>query len=405
MFTAADYALALATFAGGATASWLISRKKTVRTSEDPNAALAESPTPSAPGTTGLGIVALAELLREVVLVLDKNDRLVFLNAAAKTLPGLDGEVLGKDAAVLIRSADFLECLRNFRAGRRTEHPVDVLIRRAPSAPDLTLEAVLAPLPESAKFGPDAVAAVLIDVSRLRRLENIRREFVANVSHDLRTPVTIVKGFAQTLAEDYDRMEDTDRKRFIEKIQRNTRRLHLMLEDLLELSTLEETGAAALHPAPGVLHQTLRETAEALEDRFKAAGIALETEFSADDRRVGVDAAKFSRVAQNLLENALRYAAGATRVRIITRTTDSAFEVRFEDDGPGVAYAEYEKVFERFYRAEKSRSVTGGGSGLGLSIVKHILLAHGGEVKAEPARGTKGFAAVLTLPLLPPDRA
>lgn len=397
--TPAEIALPLLALTGGATLGyWLARRKNESATMMTPTAPAPAAPPSSPPA--GLGIVALAEVLREVVLILDKNDRLVFINAAARTLPGMDGEVLGKDAAVLVRSSDFLQCLRDFRAGQRTTEPVEVMIRRAPFGADLSFEAVFTPLPESAKFGPDAVAAVLVDVSRLRRLENLRREFVANVSHDLRTPVTIVKGFAETLSEDYDGMENDDRKRFIEKIQRNTRRLHLMLEDLLELSTLEETGAAALHLTPGALHRSLAETAEALEDRFTAAGIKIETDFAADDQRVAVDAPKFARVTQNLLENILRYAKGATRVKIATRVIDDLFEVRIEDNGPGVAFAEYEKVFERFYRAEKSRSLSGGGSGLGLSIVKHIILAHGGEVKAAPASGTKGFAAIFTLPLL-----
>ena len=230
-------------------------------------------------------------------------------------------------------------------------------------------------------------------------LENLRREFVANVSHDLRTPVTIVKGAAHMLVEDYAGMADADRLRFLEKIQRNTKRLHILLEDLLELSSLEDSGAAALHTERGRLHAELRDTTEALVDRLASAGLTVEFDLRGDDSRVAVDAPKFSRVVQNLLENTLRYASGATRVRFSTRIEGDQFLLRLEDDGPGVAQSEYGKVFERFYRAEKSRSTAGGGSGLGLSIVKHIILAHGGTVGAEPVI-PRGFAVAITLPCL-----
>lgn len=389
-----DIAPALLAFVGGVGAGVFFARRRAGSGGAPAEAA------PAAPVTgadSGPGFAVLAEALREVVLVLDKDDRLVFFNSAARVIPGVEVSVLGRDAAVLVRSADFLEHLRRVRAGTSSAGAAEVLIRRGALGSELALEAVFAPLPDSAGFGPAALAVVMADVSRLRRLEGVRREFVANVSHDLRTPVTIVKGYADALVEDYEGMDDESRLRFLEKIQRNTRRLHVLLEDLLELSSLED-GGAALNPVPCVLNGVLRETAEVLADRLAVAKVAIELDLAADDSRVAVDAPKMSRVVQNLLENVLRYASGAaTRVKISTAINGKFFEVRIEDDGPGVAQAEYEKVFERFYRAEKSRSTAGGGSGLGLSIVKHIVLAHDGAVRAEPAR-PKGFAVVISLP-------
>lgn len=386
----------LVAFAGGVGAGVFFARRRSGNLGQVVSApALSENT--SAKSEYGPGFSVLAEALREVVLVLDKDDRLVFFNSASRVIPGVESAMLGRDAAVLVRSADFLEHLRKLRAGAPPSGAAEVLIRRGALGSELALEAAFAPLPDSAGFGPGALAVIMADVSRLRRLENIRREFVANVSHDLRTPVTILKGYAATLVEDYPDMDDESRLRFLEKIQRNARRLHVLLEDLLELSSLED-GAAALHPEPGVLNEILREAAEVLSDRLAGAGLAVEMNLTADDARVAVDSPKMSRVIQNLLENVLRYAAGtATRVKISTVINGKFFETRIEDDGPGVAQAEYEKVFERFYRAEKSRSTAGGGSGLGLSIVKHIILAHGGTVRAEPA-GPKGFAVVISLP-------
>jgi two-component system phosphate regulon sensor histidine kinase PhoR len=393
-----DIAPALLAFAGGVGAGVFFARRRTAGDAVRPVGVAdgAEAGTPVKP-EFGPGFAVLAEALREVVLVLDKDDRLVFFNSAARVLPGVESSVLGRDAAVLVRSADFLEHLRKVRAGSPPAGAAEVLIRRGALGSELALEAVFAPLPDSAGFGSAALAVVMADVSRLRRLEGVRREFVANVSHDLRTPVTIVKGYASALVEDYAGMDDVSRLRFLEKIQRNAQRLHILLEDLLELSSLED-GGLALDPEPKVLHNVLRETAEVLSDRLAAAKLSIELNLAADDGRVAVDAPKMSRVIQNLLENVLRYASGvATRVKISTAINGKLFEIRIEDDGPGVAQAEYEKVFERFYRAEKSRSTAGGGSGLGLSIVKHIVLAHDGLVRAEPAR-PRGFAVVITLP-------
>lgn len=388
-----DLAPALLAFAGGVGVGVLVARR----------GSRPAPPVPVAPADflvvagAGPGFSVLAEALREVVLVLDKDDRLVFFNSAARVLPGVEESMLGRDAAVLVRSADFLEHLRKVRSGAPLPGAAEVLIRRGVAGTELSLEAVFAPLPDSAGYGESALAVVMADVSRLRRLEGIRREFVANVSHDLRTPVTIVKGYATALVEDYAGMGDEDRLRFLEKIQRNARRLHVLLEDLLALSSLED-GVAMLNPEPGVLNETLREVAEVMTDRLGAARLAIELGLSADDSRVAVDSPKMSRVIQNLLENVLRYAGGvATRVKISTAIVGGFFEIRVEDDGPGVAPAEYAKVFERFYRAEKSRSTAGGGSGLGLSIVKHIVLAHEGTVRAEPVR-PRGFAVVITLP-------
>lgn len=387
---------ALIAFAGGLGAGRLIFRRQATG-----SAAPRPTPTPAADEAVEPrqhGFIALAETLREIVLVLDARDRLAYFNKAATALPSLDASALGRDAAVVIRSADFLELLRTIRAGGNVPADNDILIRRAPMAADVTLEAGFARLPDTARFGPGALAVVMTDVSRLRRLENVRREFVANVSHDLRTPVTIVKGAAHMLVEDYREMPDEDRLRFLEKIQRNTKRLYVLLEDLLELSSLEETGAAALHRKTGVLHEEILDTCRAMEDRLKEAGLMAEFDLAADDTRVAVDAPKFARVIQNLIENTLRYGNGAKRIKCSTAIREDRFVLSIEDDGPGIAQAEYAKVFERFYRAEKSRSTAGGGSGLGLSIVKHIILAHGGEVRAEPAKG-RGFAVVVTLPL------
>ncbi len=342
-------------------------------------------------------LFALAGLLPDPVLVLDARDRLVFANESARESLSLGDADMDEDAALLIRSADFIERLRAIRRDPgmvRAES--EVVLRRGPRTGDRVFGMRATTLPESAGFGPAALAVSLIDHTRLRHLERLRREFVANVSHDLRTPVTILKGYAQTLTEDFEVMDDSDRLRFLEKIRRNTDRLHGLLESMVELAAADDGTELSLKA--GALNAVLRDTAEMMTDRLAARGLAIEVACDADDAFVEVDPMRFARITINVLENVMRYATGATRVRITTYADAEGFHVRIEDDGAGLPDAEYARIFDRFYRAEKSRAQTLGGSGIGLAIVKNLVLSHGGVVRAVPVV-PKGFAVEITLPV------
>ena len=335
----------------------------------------------------------------EGVLILDAKDRIAVFNRAAAEAFRLSDETRGSDAAVVVRSADFIRTLREIREGSkppRPESPVEITVRRGPREPEAVFRLTGALLPDDTGFGAGALALVFSDITKLRRLEAMRGEFVANVSHDLRTPVTIIKGYVRTLEEDFDSMDAEDRRRFLEKTRRATDRLHTLLESLLELAN-SESGATA-EPVFGVLNRAVTEAVEAMSERLAERNLVAETLLSADDSRVALDPVAMQRVLQNLLENACRYATGASRVRLLSRAKESGgVELRVEDDGPCVVAADHEKLFRRFYRAEKSRSLAHGGAGLGLSIVKSLVMAQGGEVRAEPA-APRGLAIVMTFP-------
>ena len=344
----------------------------------------------------------VSEVIPEAFFILDCRDRLVFANAAARERFSFGDAQLGLDAAILVRSADFIARLRTVREPD-AEAPLggqEIVLRRGPREGERIYAMRAGLLPPSAGFGEGAMAVSLVDLTRVRHLERLRREFVANVSHDLRTPVTILKGYAQALCEDFAVMDDGNRLRFLEKIRRNVERLHALLESMVELAAADE--GAALSLKAGAVNGVLRDAVDTMADRLAERGLSVEFECLANDSLVEVDPMRFSRIIINVLENVLRYAHGAKRVRLRTLCDAEGFHVRVEDDGPGLASAaEYERVFERFFRVEKSRSPVHGGSGLGLAIVKNMVLSHGGTVRAEPVI-PRGFAVVITLPLLSP---
>jgi signal transduction histidine kinase len=223
----------------------------------------------------------------------------------------------------------------------------------------------------------------------------MEREFVTNVSHDLRTPVTILRGYAETLDDDHATMSAEDRTRFIRKIVSSVGRLQGLVEGLLALASLE-SGQGALREA-GALHRAAREVCEEYRARARAAGVELELDLRADEA-AATDPVQSRRLLQNLIDNALAHAAGVTRIHIATVSGKKGVELRVTDDGAGVAPVDLPRLFDRFYRTDKSRRA--GGSGLGLSIVRQVAELHGGTAVAEPAQ-PRGLRVTVTFPVAP----
>jgi PAS domain S-box-containing protein len=333
-------------------------------------------------------IEALLAPLTDAVLVVDAQDRLRLANPAAAALFGLSEEDAGGSIVPLVRSADFIELVRRVRTegGARSM----ILLNRAPLS-DVWIQAAGARTDPEA-FDDGAAIFVLADVTALKRLQAMERDFVTNVSHDLRTPVTILRGYAETLAEDQATMSTEDRARFTQKIVSSVGRLQGLVEGLLALASLES--AQDVRREAGALHVAAREVAEEFAARCKAAGVKLELKLEAIDGGAA-DPVQARRLVQNLIDNALAHAAGMSRLLISTRDTLSGVELSVEDDGAGVTPADLPRLFDRFYRTDKSRRA--GGSGLGLSIVRQVAELHGGSATAEPAR-PKGLRITVTLP-------
>jgi signal transduction histidine kinase len=335
-------------------------------------------------------IEALLAPLTDAVLVVDAQDRLRLANPAAAALFDLSEGDSGGSIVPLVRSADFIELVRRARAegGARST----ILLNRAPLS-DVWIQAAGARTDPEA-FGDGAAIFVLADVTALKRLQAMERDFVTNVSHDLRTPVTILRGYAETLAEDQATMSAEDRARFTQKIVSSVGRLQGLVEGLLALASLESS--QDVRREPGALHVAAREVAEEFSARCKAAGVKLVLQLGAADGGAA-DPVQARRLVQNLIDNALAHAAGMSRLLIATRDTLSGVELSVEDDGAGVPPADLPRLFDRFYRTDKSRRA--GGSGLGLSIVRQVAELHGGSATVEPVR-PKGLRITVTLPFV-----
>jgi len=318
----------------------------------------------------------------QAVVAVDGRDRLMLANPGARELLRLGDAGAGEPFVPLARSAELVDFLRQVRGGEGATREIE--LNRAPAS-NIWIRIAAAPLKADPRL-PGAVVLIAEDITRLRRLESLGREFVANVSHDLRTPVTIVRGYAETLAQDHASLSPEERARFIAKVVSATGRLSSLLEGMLALASLESV--AAVQRSPGALAEAAAEVTEAMADRARAAGLGLRVEIL--DRDGQADPILARRLVQNLVDNAVTHARGASEV--VVRVRGPALEV--EDNGDGVAPADLARLFDRFYRADRSRKQ--GGAGIGLSIVRQIAELHGGGVSAEPVR-PKGLRIRVTL--------
>ena len=240
------------------------------------------------------------------------------------------------------------------------------------------------------------MVTVFHDITRLRQLEDVRREFVANLSHELRTPLSIFHGYVENLL-DAPGMTRKARVAIYEIMQRHSHRLNALLEDLLTLARLEarsEKLEVMEIQIPQFLHQVCKEWADKAEKKSIRLDLALEEGLPP----LLADEFRLEQILNNLLDNAIKYTSEGGRIGISARVDDGKIEIRVEDNGIGIPLSDQKHIFERFYRVEKARTREKGGTGLGLSIVKHIMALHGGTVEAKSDLG-KGTAIILQFPM------
>jgi two-component system, OmpR family, phosphate regulon sensor histidine kinase PhoR len=233
--------------------------------------------------------------------------------------------------------------------------------------------------------GPSAAVLVLHDISELRRLERVRQDFVANVSHEFRTPLTAIQGFAETLLS--GALEDpAHREHFVQIIRDHAERLARLTEDLLKLSRIE-AGKLDLEFQPVSVYQMVQSCVETV--RFKAARkeLVLDVRIPEGLPAVKGDSNGLHEVLQNLLDNAVQYTPPGGRLEVSASNGGEHVTVTVSDTGIGIPQAEQERIFERFYRVDAARSREAGGTGLGLSIARHIMEAHGGRLWVESEVG------------------
>ena len=314
---------------------------------------------------------AMVESMVEGVIAADERGRTVTANAAARGLLGYEVTDALPDLPELFR----------VKAAREV---VDAVLRgQAVEDRELDIDgrAILMnarPLPSG------GAVLVMHDLTELRRLEAVRRDFVANVSHELKTPLTSISGYAETLLADPPDPETS--RRFLSTILDNARRMQRLVDDLLDLARIE-AGRWQPEPEPLDVREAAQEMWNELAERAAARGVQFEVDIAPGAGTVVADADALRQVFTNLLDNSLRYTARGGRIVCRSRVEDSGVAISVADNGSGISHDHLPRIFERFYRADQSRSREEGGTGLGLAIVKHLVEAHGGSVYAESERG------------------
>jgi two-component system phosphate regulon sensor histidine kinase PhoR len=231
------------------------------------------------------------------------------------------------------------------------------------------------------------------DLTRLRRLETVRRDFVSNLSHELRTPLASLKALAETLQD--GALEDPPAaRRFVDQIQIEVDALSQMVNELLELSKIE-SGRFSLERTAVAASDLLDSAAGRMQLQAERAGLDLRVECASDLPRVQVDSQRLEQVLVNLIHNAVKFTRPGGEIVLLADAEDQSIRFAVRDSGVGIPEDEVPRIFERFYRVDKSRA--GNGTGLGLSIAKHIVEAHGGKIWAESAEG-KGSTFYFTIP-------
>lgn len=334
----------------------------------------------SALQTSQRQLETLLNSMQDAVIAVDADGRVQWANRGMDRL-ALQRTRLHAPIVETVRDPDFLTALSGATDTQR------VTARRAASIiPGRTFDVTAAPMP-----GGGAVA-VLRDLTETERVEKTRRDFIANVSHELRTPLTSIQGYTETLL---DSSPDSNHAReFLEIIRKNAARMSRLTEDLLTLARVE-SGEQPFDIQPVAPGELLEEAAQSFRDIARNQRVEIVVENSAPNP-VKADREAIHQVFSNLIDNALKYGGGEIVLGSLPGKHNVEFYVR--DSGPGIGSEHLQRLFERFYRVDKARSRESGGTGLGLAIAKHIVLAHGGTIRAE-SELNHGSTFLFTLPV------
>jgi len=320
--------------------------------------------------------------MQDAVIAVSADDRVQWAN---QTMDKLVPQHTRKNALLVetVRDPDFLTAVRGASEARRV-----FAVRAASIVPGRTFDVTAAPMP-----GGGAVA-VLRDLTETERVEKTRRDFIANVSHELRTPLTSIQGYTETLL---DSAPGNDHSReFLEIIRKSALRMSRLTEDLLTLARVE-SGEQRFEIDSTAPAELLQEAVQSFREIARTQNVELIVEDQAE-ARVGADPEAIHQVFSNLVDNALKYAPSGGRIILGARPVAEGVEFYVQDFGPGIPSEHLARLFERFYRVDKARSRESGGTGLGLAIAKHIVLAHGGSIRAQ-SELNHGSTFLFTLPL------
>jgi two-component system sensor histidine kinase SenX3 len=329
--------------------------------------------------------LAALDELRQGVLILDVDGREIYRNPAAERYR----EARHSDAVV---AAGLDALVSRALNGERCEREQQVF---GPPRAVVHLSAV----PIGADDRPLGVAAFVADVSEMHRIESVRRDFVANVSHELKTPIGALEVLAETLVAEDD---PAVTRPLAERIVKEAERLARIVDDLLDLSLIETQEAPPREPVP--LEVLVDDAVDQLRPAAAAAGINLQVHPGVTGALVSCDRRQVVSALANLIDNAVKYSEQGHPITVSTALLGNTVEVSVRDAGIGIPSRDLERIFERFYRVDQARSRDTGGTGLGLSIVRHVARAHGGDITVESVEG-QGSTFRFVLPLEPESAA
>lgn len=331
--------------------------------------------------------------MAEGVITVDRQGRVIRINDAGKSF--LDVSITDCSSRLVAEVVRQSELQRFITLALASPIPLSNTFIISGTT-DRSVQAYSSSL-RDADGGEIGILVVLQDITRLERLERVRRDFVANLSHELRTPITSIKGFVETLL-DGAKEEPESLERFLRIISDHTERLQRIFSDLLTLARLEADGDdARLDVSSFPAREIVTGALQTLEHKIRARNGSVKVTI-AEEMQVLANPSLLQQAITNLVDNALTYSGPEPRVEVLATKDSTSVRIVVRDNGPGIELAHQPRVFERFYRVDAGRSRSAGGTGLGLAIVKHIAQAHGGSVELESAPGSgASFAVVLPL--------
>jgi two-component system phosphate regulon sensor histidine kinase PhoR len=324
--------------------------------------------------------------MQDGVMLLDAEDKIVFANEAlAKIFSIPRADLIAKRPLEAVRLVELAELIEEVKIAKGLREKEMKMV--FPQEKNLLA---------SANIIDNGVAIIVRDISEVKKLENLRSEFVANVSHELKTPLTAIRSYAETLLN--GAVDDPKANRqFLEKIEKNAQNLSALIDDILEISRLEARRGIA--PFETVhLEEEVDRAIETLSSKIREKKVEIVKQGKPGACEVQGEPNHIYRALINLLDNAIKYSDPGGRIEISCAGGDRELRLSVRDYGIGIPQEHHSRIFERFYRVDKARSRELGGTGLGLSIVKHIMEVHGGRVTLESAAG-RGSKFTLIFPL------
>jgi two-component system phosphate regulon sensor histidine kinase PhoR len=327
-------------------------------------------------------MAAILSGMVEGMIAIDREERIVHINEAAERILSISGEdCLGRRIWEATRVREVCEALED---SMKQEHVTIGEARIAAPQDEMVIQLIATPYRDASADLAGALV-VLHDVSELRKLETIRRDFIANISHELKTPLAAIRGLVETLIDDKDMDGDTH-DRFLDKIRKQSTRLATLVSDLLTISKLESEDATKEFREVD-FREPMSESLRAIVPVAQSKRLTLEHELPDEPVPVIGDAEALRELVDNLVGNAVKYTPAGGRVQVLLRADADWAILEVEDNGIGIDPNDQGRVFERFYRVDKARSRELGGTGLGLSIVKHVALSHRGNVSLRSSLG------------------